>query len=311
MLGLASALLLPACGDSPAETAAPTDGALLTDGALPVVASFYPLEWIAERLGGDAVSVTGLTPFGSEPHSVVLGPAERGALDEAAVVLYLGLSFQPDVQRAVEQLPGQDTAVDLLRSPGLELLPAPTDLGKEPLEGGDDPHVWLDPVRLSVMAEQAAEALVAARPELSDGVSSRLTALQSDLASLDQEIASSLESCQRRTIVTSHAAFGYLADRYDLDQVAIAGLSAEDEPDPATLRAVAKRAAAADVTTVFFEETLPPDLAKTVAAEIGAGTDLLGALEFDPAAAVGQGEDYLSVMRRNGVALARGLECAG
>lgn len=300
---LASTAVLTACGTDSAQPAR-------TGAALPVVASFYPLQWIAERLGGQDVSVTVLTPAGTEPHDLVLTPTGRRAVQDAAVVLYLGSSFQPDVERAVDQLPPDVAALDLLDSPGLRLLGAPEDLGKEPLDGGQDPHVWLDPVRLSLIAEQTAAALVAARPELSTGVSTRLAALRSDLAGLDESITTSLGTCDQRTIVTSHAAFGYLADRYELEQVAIAGLSPDAEPDPAALRGVADRAAQAEVTTVFFEEALPPDLAETVAAEVGARTDLLGALEFDPATAVGPGEDYLTVMHRNRAALARGLGCA-
>lgn len=279
------------------------------DAPVEVVAAFYPLEWVAERLGGDDVTVTGLTPAGTEPHDLEVAPDGRTALERADVVLYLGLGFQPGVERALSTSDGDGERVDLLTADGVELLPAPADLGKEPLSGNDDPHVWLDPVRLSAMAERVASALVDADPALADAVGDRLTSLRADLADLDDELSAAVQDCQRRTIVTSHAAFGYLADRYDLEQVAIAGLSPDDEPDPATLREIGQQARASGVTTVFFEETLPPDLAETVAAEIGAGTDLLGALEFDPGEALGAGQDYLSVQRQNAASLSAGLSC--
>lgn len=275
---------------------------------LRVVASFYPLQWLGERLGGEDVTVLGLTPAGTEPHDLELSPRDRAALDDADVVLHLGHGFQPGVDRALATVDGV-AEVDLLEAPGLVTLPAPTDLGKEPLSGGQDPHVWLDPVRMSAMAESVATALVDADPALREPVAARLTALQDDLQELDGELAAAVDDCRRRTIVTSHAAFGYLADRYDLEQVAIAGLSADDEPDPAALRRISRTAARAGVTTVFFEEALPPTLAETVADEIGARTDLLGALEFDPSEALGADQDYLSVQRRNGESLRRGLDC--
>lgn len=298
-----SLVVLTGCSADPATEASVPE-------TLPVVASFYPLEWVAQRLGGNQVSVTGLTPAGAEPHDLVLGPRARQATDQAAVVLYLGSSFQPDVERTVDQLAAGVQRVDLLASPGIHLRPAPSDLGTESLDGGKDPHVWLDPVRVSLMADRAADAIVAIRPDLEEAVGRRLTVLKADLATLDKELRTELTTCRRRTIVTSHAAFGYLAERYHLKQIAIAGISPDAEPDPSALRKVADSARQAGVTTVFFEEALPPHLAKTVAEEIGASTDLLGALEFDPAAAVGPGEDYLSVMRRNGKALSRGLGCA-
>jgi zinc transport system substrate-binding protein len=274
-----------------------------------VQASFYPLQWLAERIGGEDVSVVGLTPAGTEPHDLELSPRARTALDDADVVLHLGQGFQPGVERALATVDGA-AEVDLLESPGLDTLPAPTDLGKEPLSGGQDPHVWLDPVRMKVMAAAVAAAMVDADPALQDAVAARLQALQRDLEVLDSELAAAVADCRRRTVVTSHAAFGYLADRYDLEQVAIAGLSADDEPDPATLRTISRTAERAGVTTVFFEEALPPTLAETVAAEIGARTDLLGALEFDPSQALGADQDYLSVQRRNGESLRRGLDCS-
>lgn len=274
-----------------------------------VVASFYPLQWLAERIGGADVTVVGLTPAGTEPHDLELSPTSRTALDDAAVVLHLGQGFQPGVERALATVDGA-AEVDLLESPGLDMLPAPTDLGKEPLSGGQDPHVWLDPVRMRAMAASVADAMVDADPALRDAVTARSRALERDLQALDGELGAALADCRRRTLVTSHAAFGYLADRYDLEQVAIAGLSADDEPDPATLRAISRTAERAGVTTVFFEEALPPTLAQTVADEIGARTDLLGALEFDPAVALGAEQDYLSVQRRNGESLRRGLDCA-
>jgi len=264
---------------------------------------------LAEQVGGEDVEVVGLTPAGTEPHDLEVTPDSRAALDAADVVLYLGADFQPGVERAIRTVEGEGEQVDLLAVEGVELLPAPTDLGKEPLAGGRDPHVWLDPVRMQAMAAGVAEALTDADPELADDVATRLRQVQADLQALHDELSAALARCERRTIVTSHAAFGYLADRYDLEQVAIAGLSPDDEPDPATLRTISEQAREAGVTTVFFEEALPPALAETVAAEIGARTDLLGALEFDPVDAVGPGEDYLSVQRRNAASLRQGLGC--
>lgn len=118
----------------------PGAGAAQTESGVQVIASFYPLQWLVERVGGDDVVVVGLTPAGTEPHDLELAPGARRALDDADVVLYLGHDFQPGVERALATVDGP-AEVDLLESPGLDTLPAPTDLGKEPLSGGQDPHV--------------------------------------------------------------------------------------------------------------------------------------------------------------------------
>lgn len=275
---------------------------------LQVVAALYPLQWLAERVGGQDVDVVGLTPAGTEPHDLQIAPPARRALESAGLVVYLGQDYQPDVERALSTLDGDVRQLDLLDSE-VALLPSPVEPGSEPLADGDDPHIWLDPVRMQTMAELIAVELVAADTDLAGGVAARLAAVRADLQELDAELASALTNCARRTVVTSHAAFGYLTERYDLEQVPIAGLNPDAEPDPATLREIGDTARAAGVTTVFVEEALPPALAETVASEIGARTDLLGVLEFDPGEAVGAGEDYLSVQRRNAAALARGLDC--
>jgi len=303
---LAAALSLLAVVATGCATATP---AAVHDGRLQVVAAFYPVQWLAERVGGDAVTVTTLTPPGVEPHDLELTADAARAVEGADIVLHLGAGFQPDVERAVANLPADVIAVDLLRVDGVDLLLAPADLGKEPLAGGEDPHVWLDPVRQAAMAEAVAEALVDADPALAGPVGARLVAVKGDLERLDRELSDGLDACAGRTVLTSHAAFGYLADRYGLEQLAIAGISPDAEPDARTLRAITQAARDRGVGTVFFEEALPPDLARTVAAEIGAEVDLLGALEFDPAEALGPGEDYLSVMAANGRALAHGLDC--
>jgi len=295
-------LLVVACGSSPADRA---------DGEHPVTiaVAFYPLAWLAERLGGDAVEVTTLTPDGVEPHDLQVSADALEAMEAADVVLYLSRDFQPDVERAVAHLDAVQTADLIGDDAGVRLIAAADDLGKAPLAGGEDPHVWLDPVRFAEMAEEAAAAMVESRPELAEEVDVNLARVRSDLATLDGELDLALFDCERDTIVTSHAAFGYFADRYGLRQLAIAGLSPDAEPDARTLEEIAATAESRGVTTVFFEEALPPDLSQTVAEEIGADIALLGALEFSPESAIGQGEDYLSVMRANGAAIAEGLSC--
>jgi zinc transport system substrate-binding protein len=299
LLGLAACS--PASGGEPAQR--PT-------GHRPtVVANFYPVAWLAERIGGRAVGVSTLTPAGTEPHDLTLTARQLGDLERADAVLYLGAGFQPDVERATAQLPGSVRRLDLLDAPGVSLLPAPADLGKEPLAGGKDPHVWLDPVRMAAMARAVGAALAQLAPDRAAELHARTRAAVAELEELDRRLAAQLDGCAGRTVVTSHAAFGYLASRYHLRQLAIAGLAPDDEPDPNTLGQIAAAARARRVRTVFFEEALPPRMANTVAAEIGAGVDQLAALEFDPRQAIAADQDYLSVQRRNGHAIASGLGC--
>jgi zinc transport system substrate-binding protein len=255
-----------------------------------VVAAFYPLAYAAQRIGGPSFNVRNLTPPGSEPHDLELTPQEVAAIQDASVVLYLSHGFQPAVGEAVEQARGKK--VDILA--GLPLQPA------EGSQAGltADPHVWLDPVLFARVAARIAAAL--GRPD---------TALISDLNKLGREYRQGLSDCNRHEIVTSHAAFGYLAARYGLEHVSITGLSPEAEPTPQQLAHVIQIVRKTQATTVFFETLLSPRLADTVAREVGARTAVLDPIEGLTPAEQKRGDDYLTLMRRNLATLREALAC--
>jgi zinc transport system substrate-binding protein len=273
-----------------------------------IVTNFYPVQWLATELVGTKAEVISLTPEGTEPHDLALDATAQKALRSADVVLYLGGDFQPDVQRAVGQLGPDVTTEDLLTAPDLHLLSA-GDIGKETLEGNKDPHVWLSPVEMVAMADAAAAAIIAGAPELTEQVHAAQAKLHGRLETLDSQYRRGLTGCRSTVLVTSHAAFGYLADEYGLEQVPIAGLSPEDEPDPKTLQSIADVARQRGVETVFFEDALPNEMARTVADEIGAQVSVLSALEFDPRGSIAPDQDYLTVMTGNLDRLRQGLGC--
>lgn len=303
---VAMGLTLLVAGCSSSSTG---EGTARSGGDSPlIVTNFYPVQWLATQLVGDAATVVSLTPEGTEPHDLALDADAQKDLDRADVVLYLGADFQPDVQRAVAALPSAVAIKDLLTAPGVVLLPA-GDIGKESLAGNKDPHVWLSPVEMRAMADAAAATISAALPDLAPRVETALPQLRDKLGQLDSEYRKGLADCRSDVLVTSHAAFGYLAHEYGLQQVPIAGVTPEDEPDPKTLQSIAEVAKQRNVTTVFFEDALPPDLSETVAKEIGAQVSLLSALEFDPRGSIGADQDYVSVMTGNLDRIEKGLGC--
>jgi zinc transport system substrate-binding protein len=302
LLIAALALPLSACG---AVSAAGDD-----PSRVDIVAAFYPLQFVAERVGADAVSVTGLAKPGAEPHDIELTPVQVGLISDAELVLYL-TGFQPAVDDAVAQ-EGGDRALDAATA--VPLLPA--DAGGHEHEGGgdtdreraggEDPHLWLDPTRLATVGDALAERLGAVDPDRAAGYTARAAALRADLDKLDREYVAGLATCQRRELVVSHTAFGYLAQRYGLEQIGISGLSPEDEPSPRRLAEVAEEARAHRATTIFFETLVSPKVAETIAREVGADTAVLDPIEgLQP----GSKDDYLAVMRKNLAALRPALGC--
>jgi zinc transport system substrate-binding protein len=268
-----------------------------------VVASFYPLSFAAERIGGDCVSVTNLTPPGVEPHDLELTPDAVESIATADVVLYLGGGFQPAVEDAVGNAGGQ--AIDVLSM----VSTAPAE-GEQAEEGLDvDPHVWLDPGRFAEIVSATGNALVGAKIPDSCDVPGAVDDLVSQLGDLDNEFRAGLAGCEQDVIVTTHAAFGYLADAYGLHQEAIAGLAPEVEPSPKRLAELVSLVRREGVTTIFTEELISPDVAETLAAEAGVKTQVLFTIEGLTPEEATAGEDYLSLMRENLDALRAALHC--
>lgn len=296
------ALVAAGCSsdDDDASGAAGADGEQLS-----VYASFYPLQWVAERVGGDAVAVSPLTPPGVEPHDLELSPQDVAALSESDLVVYLS-GFQPAVDDAVDQN-AADRGFDAADSARLDLTWAPIEEGEQSDEAVTDPHFWLDPIRLADFADALAERL----GDLDDGNAEDYAAnaeeLRGDLEALHAEFADGLASCTNRSLVTSHNAFGYLAEAYGFEQIGIAGLSAEDEPSPSDLAAASEFVRTNGVTTIYYETLISPAIAETVATETGARTEVLDPIEG--LTEQSQGGDYLEVMRANLANLRSGQSC--
>jgi zinc transport system substrate-binding protein len=286
LVGL-GALALAGCSDH----AAPG-----TPGVTSVVASFYPLEYVVQRVGGDHVSVTNLTKPGAEPHDLELAPQDVAAMSDADLTVYLA-GFQPAVDDAVA---GSST-------PALDVSDA-ANLSLSTSDGAVDPHFWLDPMRLADVGDAVASELSDLNPDAAKTFEQNATALRHDLEGLNRTYTQGLSDCTSRLLVTSHAAFGYLADAYGLEQVGLTGLTPETEPTPAELAAVTDFVRQHHVGTIFYETLVSPDVAETVARATGATTAVLDPIEglTDQSA----GSDYLEIMASNLTAIQKGLGCS-
>jgi zinc transport system substrate-binding protein len=311
---VATLLTLPlaACADRDDAAAGGAGQGRPAGVPLKVAASFYPYAFLAERVGGPDVQVDTLTQPGVEPHDLELTPRQVADLGTTDLVVY-GSGFQPAVDDLVEQQ-SDVSAFDVHEVVTLAEGAAPDEddaHGDEPADAhGDehdddrDPHVWLDPIRFAEIGQALAARLGELAPEQAEDFASRATTLATELRALDEQLRQGLAGCERREIVTSHDAFGYLAERYDLEQIAVTGLTPEDEPTPRRLAEVARLAKERGVTTIFFEELVSPRTAESLAREVGARATVLSPLEGPPE----QG-DYLSAMRSNLAVLQSALGC--
>ena len=301
-----AATVLSACGSalsSAAQLGAPEKMA--------VVASFYPLQFATQEIGGDHVAVTSLTKPGAEPHDVELTPRDVASVSRARLVVY-ERGLQGAVDQAVESEAG-NRALDVAPAAHLNLLfqpgvGAPTRTSSSDAPGTTDPHFWLDPERYSDVATVIAQRLSSIDPANKTDYFNNAKAFQDKLAALNGEFAAGLANCWRKEIVTSHAAFGYLAKRFSMVQIAINGLAPEQEPNAAELAAVSTYARAHDVTTIYAETLASPAIAQAVAREAGARLATLDPVEGLTKAS--HGTDYFEVMRSNLKALRAGQGCS-
>lgn len=303
--GYRNAVLVLAIVLLPLAACSQPSGGSRSNGTIAVVANFYPVYEAVQRVGGDRVQATNLTPAGAEPHDLELTPKQVDQILDADVLLYMGGGFQPAVEETVQDR-SNGVTVDLLAALSAHLRKAE---GEESLPGGTDPHVWLDPMLTASVAGEVGAALARADPAGAPEYQRNAAAYRSEIERLHQEFSEGLRDCDRRVIVTAHAAFGYLAARYGLMQESIAGVSPEAEPDPRRLAELADLVKRQGVTTIFTEELVSPRVAETLAREAGVRTAVLNPLEGLTPEELTQGEDYASVMRQNLSTLRVALGC--
>jgi len=314
VLALAGSLASCAALSPGSDSTAAASGAAPTaapSGALTVSTSFYPIQYLAQAIGGEHVAVTSVTPTNVEPHDFELSPKDVTALSASSLVLYVS-GFQPSLDDALAQVSGPTVvdlagSVDLVHHDGVE--EEHEDGATEAAHDHDaaaalDPHFWLDPVRMQAAAKAVEAALAQADPAHADDYAANLDTLNATLTDLNTSYSTGLGHCERTTFVTSHAAFGYLADRYSLTQASISGVDPESEPSPAELAEVKKVVESTGTTTIFTEELVSPETAQAVAAETGAQTRVLSPIESAP-----ESGDYAGVMRTNLEELRTALSC--
>jgi len=275
-----------------------------------VVASFYPMAYLAEQIGGDHVHVTSLTEPGQEPHDLEISAKQTAQLQESDAVLYLK-NLQPSVDDAVAQSEVK-TKIDAASLTTLEKHG--NEVGGHAAEHDDhaneelaglDPHIWLDPVRYAQVAEGVGKAFEKADPDHAADYRKNTAALVKKLDGLNTQFETGLKNTKTKVFITTHAAFGYLAERYGLTEEAINGLDPESEPSANRVKDLEKMAKADGVTTVFYETLVSDETAKTIASDANLKTDVLDPIEGITSKS--KGDDYFQVMESNLKALQSAL----
>jgi zinc transport system substrate-binding protein len=310
VLSFLVSVAIAGCGAAENPKPAPANGGT---EKLKVYTSIYPLQYVAARIGGEHAEVVNIVPTGVEPHDFEPTAKDIVAMAEADVFVYNGSGFELWVDKAVEGLDKSKTTV-VNTTEGLELLKSEehghdehaaetsgeaAEESHEHEHGEFDPHVWLDPTLLKAQAEKVKAALVQKDQAHSADYEKNFQQLAADLDQLDKEFKEMVAKAPKKEFMVSHSAFGYLAHRYGLEQVAISGFSPADEPSPSEMKELVEHAKEHNINYVLFETLVSPKVAEVIAREAGIKTATLNPLEGLTEEEAKAGKDYLSIMRDN------------
>jgi len=292
------------------------------DGEFTITTSFYPIQFALERITGDLATVTNIGA-GQDPHDYTPSTQDILALQQADLVVLQGAEYEPWGDDVIKQLAEVSVPV-VLATAELELRELGEDDHHDKHEdehtddhdehmdehdhahGDHDPHTWLDPVLFSQTVEHLTESLVALDPENAEVYASNATTLQAELAELNTQYATTLSNCILEETITSHDAFGYLAERYNFTIHTIAGISTQDTPSIQTL-AELREEAEEGVGAILLEENAVAAYTETLASETGLQT-----LPINPIAyVIPEEENYLSLMQANLSSFNTALDCNG
>ncbi|WP_172371836.1 metal ABC transporter solute-binding protein, Zn/Mn family [Sporosarcina jiandibaonis] len=268
-----------------------------------IYTTVYPLQYFAERIGGDLVSVQSIYPPGADEHTFDPTQKDMIALADADLFFYIGLGLEGFVEKAEKTMKNEHVKMVATADSITEEM-----LGHEDEDihededhhhGNLDPHVWMSPILSEALAYSIKESLIEIAPDKKAAFEKNYEELQNDLLKLDRQFMEMASNAPTKTFFVSHAAFGYIADTYGLEQIAIAGLNSQSEPSQKQLTTIVKDAKKHDVKYVLFEQNVSSKLTDVIRKEIGAESLMLHNLGVLTTEDIKNNEDYFSLMEYN------------
>lgn len=304
------AIMLGACSAQEQNTHAEKDEKITA------YVTVYPLQYFAERIAGDLIDVQSIYPAGANEHSFEPTQKDMMTLADADVFFYIGQGLEGFVTNAQKTL----------QTERVKFVPTASTITEEDFHIStghvhdeeeeeehhhgheEDTHVWLSPVLAKKLATVMKDELIAMRPAAATQMTSNYDALIAELDALHAEFAQETATFTHKTFFVSHAAFGYIAGHYGLQQVAIAGLNSQSEPSQKELMHIVDKAKKAHVRYIFFEQNISSNLTSVIQQEIGAEALTLHNLSVRTPLDIKNNEDYFSLMRRNMIELKKALQ---
>ncbi|MEC9488821.1 MAG: zinc ABC transporter substrate-binding protein [Halanaerobium sp.] len=262
-------------------------------GRLHIMASIYPLYFLASRVAGDLAEIEQLVPNGVEIHNYQPTPRKLARLEGADAFIYNGLGLEPWAEKVVANIAAED---QVLRASGVVTLLREDDNHKE---AGYDPHIWLDPQNARAIAKAISDLLGRLDQKNKGLYENNYLELANEISRLDHDYRQGLSHRENQVILVSHAAFGYLAHRYGFRQLSVTGTTPHQEPTPARLAQLFEAAHSNNLKYIFLETLASPRTVQTLAEEAGLQVLTLNTVAGLTEENVEEQADYFTLMRDN------------
>lgn len=315
-LALVSALTLAACSSEEGTSNESQSQNASSGEQLSIYTTVYPLEYFTERIGGDLVTVQSVYPPGADEHTFEPSQQDMIKFAEADKLFAIGLGLESFIPSAKETLANQNVEIvelaDFISDDSLLEGEEHTEEGHSEDghseesdshashdHGALDPHLWISPTLSAELSKSILNELIEASPENEEEFTANFEALEADLADLDESFKTMVSEADRDTFFVSHAAFGYWVKDYGLQQIAVAGLSTQDEPSQKELAAIVDQAKEQNISYILTEQNVSSKLTDIIRTEVGAETLPLHNLGVLTDEDIDNGDDYLTLMERN------------
>ncbi|SFD95223.1 zinc transport system substrate-binding protein [Lentibacillus persicus] len=277
-----------------------------TSAELKIYTSVYPIQFAVEQIGGESVTAESVYPPGVDAHTYEPSSKDITSIAEGDAFIFLGAGLEGFAETAADALASQEVSLieiganeSLFHDSGNSSEHSHDHKSEDGHHHDHNPHVWLDPIRMIDMAEIIKKQLSELNPEDTEQYNSNFNSLKNDLLELDKKFQETLKSKVSKKIVVSHAAYGYWEQRYNIEQIAINGLSSNDEPSQKELTAIIDQTKEHDIDYILFEQNSSDRITEIIQEQIGAKSLRIHNLATRTESDITRGDDYISLMEKN------------
>lgn len=257
-------------------------------GKMVVYASFYPLSFLADEIGGDNIELKTVVPNGVESHDYEPSIRQLRDIENAQLFIYNGANFESWADKVVGNIIDEDRTINASEFVDLIMV-----------DNNPDPHIWLSPENMIKIGEAIKNKLILLDETHKEDYENNFNNLASRLRELDNKFSEELSQKKRESIIVSHEAFTYMAERYGFKQIPVTGISPEQEPSPKTVAELIEIAKRENHKYIFLETLASPKTVQVIAKETGLQILTLNPVEGLTEEELRKGKDYISIMEEN------------